>query len=297
MNKSLKALQFRVARGLFGLAGRIAPVATGRYVARRFITPAAAGRGSAAEALLHAANVQRGTLPILGEDIATYVWGDPARTPYVLLGHGWSSYALRFAAWIPRLCAAGYAVVGFDQTAHGLSSGRSSSLPQFAEVTRGVGRHFGRPAAFIGHSLGATAVPFAEEEAWRPARFVLIAPLTSAARGARRVVHAFGVPDKVFAPFEEWLSERSNGTRFDDYHASLRIPYIDRPALIVHDRLDREIPWEEGVQYASLWPGARLFTTEKLGHTRMVDHASVIDEAMAFLGPARRVEPTGSRAP
>ena len=209
MNKALKKLQFRVMRGLFASASRVAPVATGHYLARRFITPEPAGRASAAEAVVHAADVRRDTLSIHGENIATYVWGDPVNTPYVLLGHGWSSYALRFAGWIPHLRAAGYAVVGFDQTAHGLSSGRLSSLHHFVDVLRHVGRRFGRPAAYIGHSLGATALAFAEEEAWRPSRLVLIAPMVSAMDGAWRIFRNLGVAAKAFPPFEDWLSDGS----------------------------------------------------------------------------------------
>ena len=294
MNKALKKLQLRAVRGMFALASRAAPGATGRYLARRFVTPAAAGRGNAADAMVHANDVRRDTLSIRGENIATYVWGDPVRSPYVLLGHGWSSYALRFSRWIPRLRAAGYAVVAFDQAAHGLSSGRASSLVHFVDVTRQIGRRFGRPAAFVGHSLGATAIAFAEEEDWRPSRFVLIAPMANTTEGAWRIFRTLGVAAKAFSSFEDWLSERSNGARFDDYHASLRVPHIDRPALIIHDRFDRETPWEDGALYARLWPGARLFTTEALGHNRMVDHAAVIDEAMAFLGTANTVEPLHS---
>lgn len=286
MIKAMKRMQFRLMRGTFWLASRVAPAATGRYLARRFVTPTPESRRRAADAVIHSGGMQRSTLSILGEDIATYAWGNPAHAPYVLLGHGWSSYALRFAGWIPRLRAAGYAVVAFDQTAHGLSSGQLSSLAHFSDVMREVGRRFGRPAAFIGHSLGATAVPFAEEETWRPSRFVLIAPLASATEGAWRLFRTLGVSAKSFPPFEAWLSERTNGARFADYHASLLVPHIDRPALIIHDRLDRETPWEEGAMYAQLWRGARLFSTEGLGHNRLLDHASVIDEVMAFLGPA-----------
>ncbi|NVL32361.1 alpha/beta hydrolase, partial [Pseudomonas syringae pv. actinidiae] len=47
----------------------------------------------------------------------------------------------------------------------------------------------------------------------------------------------------------------------------------------------REVPWEKGARFAKLWPGARLFTTDGLGHNRLIDHSSVIDEVMKFLAP------------
>ncbi|WP_042837714.1 hydrolase, partial [Xanthomonas citri] len=88
-----------------------------------------------------------------------------------------------------------------------------------------------------------------------------------------------------FAPFENWLADLT-GKRFSDFDATPRLPQFDRPALIIPDRRDRETPWDEGARFASLWPGAQLFTTEGLGHNRMVDHTSVIERAMQFIGPA-----------
>ena len=61
------------------------------------------------------------------ERLTTYTWGDPTRQPAVLLAHGWSSFGLRFLPWVAPLRRAGYAVVTFDQPAHGRSSGRRDS--------------------------------------------------------------------------------------------------------------------------------------------------------------------------
>ncbi|SOU08478.1 alpha/beta hydrolase [Xanthomonas arboricola] len=286
MAKASSRWRMRLTRTLFGLASRLAPGPTGRLLARRFVTPDAASRRHAASTLATLSDVGRDSLSIDGIEIAVYVWGDPAQQPYVLLSHGWSSYGLRFAAWVPRLQALGYAVVAFDQAGHGLSGGRISYMPHFVEVLRRIGRHFGRPAAFIGHSLGSASVVFADEAAWQPARYVLIAPLLAPAETARRQFRAFGIAAKTFVPFENLL-HAITGKRFADFDASPHLPRFQRPALIIHDRRDRETPWDEGARFAALWPQAQLLTTEGLGHNRMVDHASVIEAALDFIGPAR----------
>ncbi|WP_024657110.1 alpha/beta hydrolase [Pseudomonas syringae USA007] len=282
MSKFTNTLRLITLRGTFTLASRILPGITGRYLARRFVKPEAAGRARAAAILNTSKDVQTGTLELDGIKISTYVWGDPAHQPYVLFSHGWSSYAMRFAEWVPLLQSMGYAVVGFDQPAHGLSGGNISHMTQFVKVLRHVGRHFGKPAAVIGHSMGASATVFAQEEQWRPERFVLIAPFLVAAEGVFKQFDSVGIAHKVFVPFEAYVHSLT-GERFADYDASLRLPLFDRPALIIHDRRDREIPWEKGARFAKLWPGARLFTTDGLGHNRLIDHPSVIDEVMKFL--------------
>ena len=53
--------------------------------------------------------------------------------------------------------------------------------------------------------------------------------------------------------------------------------------LVVHDRDDVETPWTGGARLVDLWPGARLVTTEGLGHRRVLREPSVIEEAAAFI--------------
>ncbi|MCD0260220.1 alpha/beta fold hydrolase [Xanthomonas melonis] len=285
MSSPIARLRARLLRLVLVGASRLAPGPTGRYLARRFVTPAPSGRRQAAAIAATLDDAQRQSLRIDGLDIAVYQWGDPAQRPFVLLSHGWASYGLRFAAWVPQLRALGYAVVAFDQAAHGLSGGQISNLPHFSKILGQIGRHFGRPAVFIGHSLGTAAAVFADDPAWRPARYVMIAPLVAPAGSARRQFQAAGIAPAAFAPFETWLIQLI-GACFADFDATARLPQFDRPALIIHDRRDRETPWEEGARFAALWPGAQLFSTEGLGHNRMVDHPSVIARALDFIGPA-----------
>ncbi|MEE4811445.1 alpha/beta fold hydrolase [Pseudomonas alliivorans] len=269
---------------LLRLASQVLPGPTGKYLARRFITPQAAERSKVASALKASLGVHTETLTLAGINITTYQWGDPSREPYVLLAHGWSSYALRFAEWIPMLRSMGYAVVGFDQPAHGASSGKTNHLPLFVEMIQRVGRHFGKPAVFIGHSMGASAVVFAQDEEWCPERFVLIAPFVAISENAIRQFETAGISPKAFTSFEAYLYSVT-GRRFAEYEGALRLPLMKGLALIIHDRNDRETPWEKGARFAKLWPGARLFTTEGLGHNRLLDHPSVINEVMNFIKP------------
>ncbi|WP_414813348.1 alpha/beta hydrolase [Pseudomonas alliivorans] len=284
MKKLSRKIRMLTQLFLLRLASQVLPGPTGKYLARRFITPQAAERSKVASALKASLGVHTETLTLAGINITTYQWGDPSREPYVLLAHGWSSYALRFAEWIPMLRSMGYAVVGFDQPAHGASSGKTNHLPLFVEMIQRVGRHFGKPAVFIGHSMGASAVVFAQDEEWCPERFVLIAPFVAISENATRQFETAGISPKAFTSFEAYLYSVT-GRRFAEYEGALRLPLMKGLALIIHDRNDRETPWEKGARFAKLWPGARLFTTEGLGHNRLLDHPSVINEVMNFIKP------------
>jgi hypothetical protein len=43
------------------------------------------------------------------------------------------------------------------------------------------------------------------------------------------------------------------------------------------------IPWKQGNAVAQHWPGARLLTTQGLGHRRILQDAAVTAAAAAFI--------------
>ncbi|GAA0708301.1 alpha/beta fold hydrolase [Dokdonella soli] len=279
---------FAGVRTGFAIGSWLRPRATLRHAYRLFCTPLATTRQRARAADPAGAAVAYAT--VAGEQIATYVWGDPATQPHVLLAHGWSSHALRFLPWIAPLREAGYAVVGFDQVGHGRSSGRRTTLPGFAETLRAVARPFGTAAAVIGHSLGGAATLLALADGLQAQRAILIAPAADPIAAAQRFSRFVGLADYLSGRlFDEY--EARHPTRVASLQAHLKAPTIGRPALIVHDLADREVPWQEGERYARHWPDARLLTTTGLGHHRIVDDADVINTALRFL----RGETVGER--
>ena len=264
----------------FRLGSLLAPMATIRRAGTLFSTPLA-------DARLRAARAGRGEavesdLDVGGRRIHTYAWGDPQAQPYVLFAHGWSSHGTRFLPWVSRLRADGYAVVAFDQAAHGRSSGERSTLPEFTETLLAVGQRFGPAAAVVGHSLGGAATAVALTRGLQAQRVVLIAPAADPVAAALRFARLVGLPERLcrrmIAAFEAAI-----GLPFARFQAHLNAPRIAQPALIVHDLEDREIPWSEGERYARFWSGARLLSTRGLGHNRIADDAGVIAAALRFL--------------
>lgn len=276
------AARFRLAtvRTSFALGGRLAPRRTADRAARLFATPFASSRARA-RAVQPDAAMRRETLALNGETIATYVWGEPSTQPYVLLVHGWSSFGLRFLPWVARLRALGYAVVCFDQPGHGLSSGRYCSLPEFADTLRAVGGHYGNAELAIAHSLGGAALALAQGEAWHARRLALIAPAADMAAAATRYFRFVRLGEHLRQPFYAWLVRRT-GISVHDLQMHRHVAALGQPGLIVHDLDDAEVPWDEGERYARHWPGARLLTTQGLGHHRVLDAPQVIEAVLAF---------------
>ena len=272
----------------FLLGGRLAPDAMARKAARLFTTPFGSSRTRALSA--PTLDAEETELDIDGTSIHVYAWGDPHLQRYVLFAHGWSSHGTRIAPWVAPLRNAGYAVVAFDQAAHGRSGGTHTTLPDFTCHLMAVARHFGPAAAVIGHSLGGAATALALARGLVAERAVLIAPaadpLAAVERFSRFVWLAGYLGRRMFAFFEQAM-------RFDagELQAHNNAPVIGRPALIVHDVEDREVPWAEGERYARFWRDSRLLSTQGLGHNRIADDQGVIDAALRFL----RGETVGER--
>lgn len=284
----VRNMRFALIRAGFAFGSWLHPTATLRRAYRLFCTPLSITRRRALAT--DTGGAASGMLAVNGEQLAVYTWGDPSTQPYVLLAHGWSSHATRFVPWIAPLREAGYAVVGFDQVGHGRSSGRRTTLPDFAAVLAEVARRHGPCAAVIGHSLGGAAAALALADGLAAQRAILIAPAADPLDAASRFGRFVGLAEYLSARlFDEY--EAKHPLRVASLQAHLKAPGIARPALIVHDLDDREVPWAEGERYARHWPGARLLTTTGLGHHRIVDDRAVIDDALRFL----RGETVGER--
>lgn len=272
----------------FLIGGRLLPDITLIRAAKLFTTPFRSSRARAASAPTAGAREER--LTVDGIEIATYVWGDPQRQPYILFAHGWSSHGTRIAPWIEPLQAAGYAVVAFDQAGHGKSGGHFTTLPDFACHLLAVGQHYGPAAAVLGHSLGGTAAAVALARGLDAERAILIAPAADPLAAMERFSR-FVWLGVHFGRRMAMLFERETRVPIDELQAHHNAPMIGRPALIVHDVEDREVPWSEGERYARLWHGARMLSTRGYGHNRIAEHPLVIADALRFL----RSEPVGAR--
>lgn len=281
MSTVIEKIRLGTVRTGFVLGGRIAPRRTGNRAARLFATPFASSRRRA-EAVQGDADMRRGELRIHGETIATYVWGDPSTQPYALLAHGWSSFGLRFLPWVARLRALGFAVVTFDQPGHGHSSGTLCTLPEFITTLHAVGAHYGNAALVVGHSLGGAAAAFAQDESWHAERLILVAPAADMKAAANRFFRFVRLGEHLSQPFFDWLLRRT-GVSVEQLQVHRHLPALGQPTLVVHDLDDADVPWGEGERYAQYCSGARLYTTQGLGHRRVLDAPEVIGAALAFV--------------
>jgi pimeloyl-ACP methyl ester carboxylesterase len=268
-----------------GASSLLAPGLAGLWAERLFLTPPRPLYPSAE--VFDLLDARQSYLQHRGRHIAMWHWG-AKDAPAVLLAHGWGGRATQMRRFVAPLLAAGYRVIAYDQPAHGLSDGRLTGLPDFADVLRAVARHHGGVRAVITHSLGGPAAAIAMARGLRLERAVLISPPSDLVGYSRRFARWLAIPERVRRRMQAAIEERF-GVRWADLELARIAPHMDAEALVIHDRLDSMIPWRQGAAVARQWPGARLLSTQGLGHGRILQDEEVARAAADFIAGRSKI--------
>lgn len=272
-------------RAVFAVLALLSPRAAGRAALRLFCTPRR-HRRPAWEAQIAA----RGSTLRVGSNLAALAFGEG---PAILLVHGWEGRGTQLGRFIDPLVTAGFRVVALDNPAHGDSSGTRTDLIECTEALRRVGRDLGPLAGIVAHSFGGAITTLAIERGLAVAAVALISTPSSIEGVISRFGALTGVRGAAMRAFREGI-ERQTGVRLKDVEIFERVAGVRVPALIVHDRGDREVPFEDAEQLAARWPAAELLATRALGHRRILKDDGVIARTVSFFVSASR--PCGNPA-
>jgi pimeloyl-ACP methyl ester carboxylesterase len=204
-------------------------------------------------------------------------WG---HGPAVLLVHGWNGHAGQMTRFVAPLVMAGRRVVAFDQPAHGRSSGVRATLIDFAGAVRAVADAVGPLDAIVAHSLGATASALAVAWGLPASRLVLIAPPGNVPYFARAFAGQLGLSTARSEGMLVQLREQIGD--LDALDLTKLAPGTHTEALVLHDRGDREVPFEHGAALARAWPGTRFIPLDGLGHARVLRDPGVVQLVSSF---------------
>ena len=275
-------------RAGLGASALVAPGLAGLWAERLFLTPPKPRYPSSE--FFDLIDARQSFLRHRGRHIASWRWGSPD-APAVLLVHGWGGRATQMRRFVARLTAAGFRVIAYDQPAHGLSEGRLTGLPDFADVLLAMARHHGPVHAVISHSLGGPAAAIALARGLAAPRAVLISPPSDLVGYSRRFARWLALPERVRRSMQAAIEERF-GVRWSELEIARVAPLLRAEALVIHDRQDTQVPWKQGAALARHWPGARLMSTDGLGHGRILEDDAVARAAVDFIAGRSAVAQT-----
>jgi pimeloyl-ACP methyl ester carboxylesterase len=284
------SVRFAAMRTVLSGFSRLSPTAAARLAMVLFRRPPRHRRSDFPSTAL--ASGQRVDLLLDGRRLAVWRWG---AGPTVLLVHGWGSRGARLSDFVSPLTRAGFSVLAFDAPGHGASAGRLSSLPQFIAAIKTIGERLGPLYAVVAHSMGGAATTLAMARGLGVERAVFVAPAADPAGYSERFASVFGLTDEVVSRMKRGL-ERRFGIAWKDFDVLAAAATLTSPLLVIHDSDDRDVPLSDGASIVAAWLGARLVTTNGLGHRRIVHDPTVVLRAVAFLTQADAATRLSGRA-
>ncbi len=121
-----------------------------------------------------------------------------------------------------------------------------------------MGKH-GKPAAVVAHSLGSAATAVAVLDGLPAARLVFVAPSTKLSDGLALLQRTLGFGERTRTRMLARMGRLAGRplADFDITGLSRRQDVELPPTLVVHDRNDKEVPYDDGAELAATWPGGR----------------------------------------
>ena len=211
--------------------------------------------------------------------IQTYQWKGSKET--VLLAHGWESNSNRWRNEIEQLQTEGYNVIALDGPAHGGSGSTTFNAILYSEFINVVSKKF-KPSAFIGHSVGGMGlVIFLKKKTYIHTKKLVLLGTPSGFKGImKRYKEMMGYSKNVSVGIDTYI-ELKFGHPPHYFSTADFAKDIDAKGLLIHDKKDRIIPYQDALDIDTQFKNAKLISTEGLGHSLKGDFVS--DELIKFL--------------
>ncbi len=274
-------LLLKVVRWLFPRLEKFAPALAHRYFLKIFFTPLRYKTPDKEHLAQTYAREFR--FAAAGKEVQGYEWGEAGR-PYILLIHGWAGRTTQFRRFVKPLIQSGFRIIGFDGPAHGRSSGKRTSIDEFAETMKVIFASHGEPAGVLAHSFGGVAALYAIVNGLPIRRLVNIA---SPSIGDEVIKTYLSAVNGSWSTGEFFKSHvlKTTGKTFDEFSALHFVKHLPHEVdlLLVHDENDREVAIKHAEKLIKAYPQAALIRTRKLGHTRILKDDEVIRRIVTFL--------------
>jgi pimeloyl-ACP methyl ester carboxylesterase len=281
-NKStyVRTINFKhsAIRSFLSLCWILAPAMAVRFVKKHVFRPADYQTNPEEKRILDTGSTFQ--IEIHGKTIQGWKWG---KGPSILFVHGWNGRGIQFHRFFERVTKAGFSVVTFDAPAHGDSSGHTSSYFEWTDTIRAMlkSQHF-EIVGMVGHSLGGSAVINALSKEQLSMPTALIAPVFKLKEVLYSTFNLYGIPEAVYRRAIVEYERRFGYTMHNDNPHRL-LPTLDNDLLVVHDRQDQAIPFQDSKDMARMWPNIHISETEGLGHRRILTDHDVVASVVEYL--------------
>ncbi|HLV38381.1 alpha/beta hydrolase [Xanthomarina sp.] len=204
--------------------------------------------------------------------IMTYRWLGEKET--ILLAHGWESNSARWQTLITNLRKRGFGVVALDAPAHGRSGSDRFNAIIYSEFIKVVSERF-QPNIIIGHSVGGMALAYYQFKYQKESieKIILLGAPSEFTDVLKRYTDMLGFSNRVIKHLNLMIKERF-GQYPEAFSTANYSEHISSKGLIIHDKKDRVIPYNDALLIKNKYKNSRLVSTEGFGHSLATDEVS-----------------------
>lgn len=217
----------------------------------------------------------------LSNGLAVQEWGQEGN-PRILLVHGWEGRGTQMGAFAEPLVNSGYHVIALDGPAHGESFGDETNAGVYSRALIEVQKELGVLFAIIGHSFGGGCTILAASLGLKAEKLVTISSPSDYAQVVQNFLQFLGLSPWAEKAFYSRLMLKAQ-MKLEDINISKLGQNLKIPVLIIHDRTDKEVRFQNALDLHQAWPHSELMTTEGLGHRRILKDESVIARVLKFI--------------
>lgn len=254
----------------------IIPRVTARWAETLFLTPERTPRPASEADYFNSAKKYK-----IQNRIAAFEWGE-ASHPLVILLHGWSGRGTQMAAFATPLVEKGFRVVGLDGPAHGDSTGDRTHVGEYSQFLIDIQKELGPYRAIIAHSFGAGCSVLAATCGLLVDKLILVAGPSRYELVVQSYLDAIKLSPKSQMHFIDDLAELVK-LRVSEMNVGKLGQTLAIPAMIVHDKDDKEVNIRAAEEIKSNWPNAELLVTSGLGHRRVLRDPKVVASVVDFI--------------
>ena len=196
--------------------------------------------------------------------VATYRWVGKNKT--VLLAHGWESNASRWDYVLKDFIEQDYNIIALDAPAHGRSGSKQFNAVLYSEFINRLAQKF-KPEVIIGHSVGGMASVFCMHNYELPfvKKMILLGAPAHFTGVFLRYKKMMGYNNRISKGLDAIVLKEFNKP-VDYFSAATFCESIEAKGLIIHDKKDKIIPYEDALLFTKGLKNSELISTTGFGH-------------------------------
>ncbi|MFV0249255.1 MAG: alpha/beta fold hydrolase [Tenacibaculum sp.] len=245
-----------------------------------FVTPFGIARPSREKMFYNSAQKKTLRIKSIQKEVEVLSYGYSKKK--VLFVHGWAGRSSQIYVTADKLLEKSYMLISFDGPAHGNSTGKTTSMPEFVYTILEIDKQLGPFEVAIGHSFGGLCLYNAISEGLTVKKLITMGTCDKISDIILDFTNKLKLKP-IIAKKIKTIYDKRWQIDIDKHSSSTVAKQVKIPTLVIHDSLDRDVNVSCAVSIRQNLQKGSLFITQGLGHIKMLRNKSVTEKMISFI--------------